>query len=230
VEVHSVAEIQTVRLSLLDCRFVGRAELSEQHVQDLAADLLLRECELPPLQAVQCGQILFLTDGWHRLSALMRAGRKSARCLIRAGDENAARLASASANQGHGLRRSDADKRRAVLLALEAEPGWSDDAVANHCGVSARLVRRMRGDPADPPNCEPTSDAGKPDASPAPARRKNVPDVDRETLVSELERLFSRADRRSRLLGKTTEETLALHRAGNLRELAWLPQREKENA
>src|SRR5262249_19191162 len=44
----------------------------------------------------------------------------------------------------HALRRTNADKRRAVEVALELRPGLSDPAIADHCGVSAEMVRQRR--------------------------------------------------------------------------------------
>lgn len=50
--------------------------------------------------------------------------------------------------QGHGLRRTNADKRRAVMAAL-AHPngrGLSDRLIAEHCGVSDPFVGTVRAE------------------------------------------------------------------------------------
>lgn len=218
-------EIVSLKPSAIDCTLVGRAVLNDAHVADLAADLLIQGVEFPPVQVIRCGTHLYLVDGLHRLEAIKKAGKRSVRCLLKDGDSTLARLEAARANQGHGLRRSDADKRRAVLLCLEAEPEWTDDAVAKHCGVSSRLVRQLRQRESEArEELEPVTTAVE---AHFPAREPK--DIDREILILELARLFARADKRSRLLGKTTEETLALHRAGTLHELAWLPLENKND-
>ncbi|CAH1672360.1 hypothetical protein CHELA20_50910 [Hyphomicrobiales bacterium] len=50
------------------------------------------------------------------------------------------------ANSLHGLRRSNEDKRRAVMRLLEDSvwSGWSDGEVARRCGVSQPFVSSLR--------------------------------------------------------------------------------------
>ena len=48
------------------------------------------------------------------------------------------------ANQPHGLRRTHADKRKAVTLALKLHPEMSDQAIADHCGVSRNMAFGVR--------------------------------------------------------------------------------------
>src|SRR5690606_39168080 len=52
----------------------------------------------------------------------------------------------AAVNQTHGVRRTNADKRRAVRLALETEIGMeqSSRVIAEHVGVSHTFVERLR--------------------------------------------------------------------------------------
>ena len=52
--------------------------------------------------------------------------------------------AACAANQAHGLRRTHADKRKAVTLALKLHPEMSDQAIADHCGVSRNMAFGMR--------------------------------------------------------------------------------------
>ncbi len=55
-------------------------------------------------------------------------------------------LFSVSANATHGLRRTNADKRRAVETLLNDEEwgNWSDREVARRCGVSHPFVINIR--------------------------------------------------------------------------------------
>lgn len=74
------------------------------------------------------------------------AGRKQIPVEIRDGELRDAIRYALSANSSHGLRRSNADKRNAVLVAL-ADPEWaqlSDRQIADLCGVSQPFVGRIR--------------------------------------------------------------------------------------
>jgi hypothetical protein len=55
-----------------------------------------------------------------------------------------ARWLAAGANQKNGIRRTNADKRRAVEMALKAQPKKSYRAVATHVGVSQPFVGSVR--------------------------------------------------------------------------------------
>nr|WP_244557034.1 hypothetical protein [Fulvimarina manganoxydans] len=65
---------------------------------------------------------------------------------IRQGTRRDAILHSVGANATHGMRRTNADKRRAVTRLLEdAEwAAWSDREIARRCGVSQPFVGSMR--------------------------------------------------------------------------------------
>ncbi|QXD15805.1 hypothetical protein GQ464_002330 [Rhodocaloribacter litoris] len=57
-------------------------------------------------------------------------------------------LHSVGANAEHGLRRTGADKRRAVMTLLQDEEWrrWSDREIARRCRVSHPFVAKMRAD------------------------------------------------------------------------------------
>ncbi|SFI85528.1 hypothetical protein SAMN02799642_02923 [Methylobacterium brachiatum] len=69
-------------------------------------------------------------------------------CDVRQGGLRDAILHSAGANAAHGLRRSNADKRRAVLMLLQDEEWgqWNNSEIARRCAVDEGLVRRMRAE------------------------------------------------------------------------------------
>jgi hypothetical protein len=100
----------------------------------------------PPIVLFRDGPRYTLADGFHRVLAARAAGLTEFPALVRAGNERDALLYSVSANAGHGLPRSNADKRKAVSLLL-ADPEWStwsDNAIARYCQVSQVLVSKMR--------------------------------------------------------------------------------------
>ena len=72
----------------------------------------------------------------------------SVSCLVgravSAGSRQDAAWAACAANQTHGLRRTNADKRKAVTLALKRHPEMSDQAIADHCGVSRNMAFGVR--------------------------------------------------------------------------------------
>ena len=88
--------------------------------------------EFPPVDVVTDGQTYWLVDGWQRLEAASHNGIDVFKCSITKGDRRTGLLASVSTNSQHGLRRSHADKRRAVekLLKDPEWVQWSDREIA----------------------------------------------------------------------------------------------------
>jgi DNA modification methylase len=100
----------------------------------------------PPVVVFHDGQEYWCADGFHRLQAAERAGLETVAADVRQGTRRDAVLYSVGANSSHGVRRTNADKRAAVLLLLnDAEWAlWSDGAVASKCGVSQAFVSSLR--------------------------------------------------------------------------------------
>lgn len=94
------------------------------------------------------GNDYWLWDGFHRLDAHKKAGCTSIRANVKQGTRRDAVLASVGANNNHGLRRTNDDKRRAVITLLnDAEwVKWSDREIAQQCKVSHTFVGKMRQD------------------------------------------------------------------------------------
>jgi cell division protein FtsB len=88
----------------------------------------------------------WLADGFHRVAAWSSIGRVEVPAEIRQGDRRRAILHSVAANSAHGLRRTNADKRRAVTTLLEDEEWgqWSNREIARRCAVSDPFVAKMR--------------------------------------------------------------------------------------
>lgn len=101
----------------------------------------------PPPTVFFDGQEYWLADGFHRFAAATQAfPSKPIDCELRQGTLQDAQWFSYSANQSHGLRRTNEDKRRAVIAALSHPQGatMSDRQIAVHCGVSHTLVGENR--------------------------------------------------------------------------------------
>lgn len=100
----------------------------------------------------------WLADGFHRVAAAQRAGLDAVPVVIKPGDRRDALLFAAGANATHGLRRTNADKRRAVeTLLLDPEGEWSqwgDRRIADHVGVSHTFVANRRRQLATVASCD----------------------------------------------------------------------------
>lgn len=92
--------------------------------------------------------VYLVADGFQRLEAAEKEGRDALDFDARAGTREDAILYAAGANSRHGLPMTNADKLRAVTLLLRTEGGrtWTDRRIAEHCGVSAPFVGKVRRD------------------------------------------------------------------------------------
>ena len=118
----------------------------QMFVVDDYAEAMRDGATFPPIIAFYDGQDYWLADGFHRLNAAHQAGLAEIRADIRQGTRRDAILHSVGANAMHGIRRTNDDKRRAVLTLLNDDEwrAWSDREIARRCGVSDRLVNGIR--------------------------------------------------------------------------------------
>jgi hypothetical protein len=86
----------------------------------------------------------WIGDGWHRVLAAKQNGAVSIDADVQAGGRAEALKHALGANALHGNRRTNADKRRCVEIALREFPTLSSRAVAEMCGVSDALVNSAR--------------------------------------------------------------------------------------
>ena len=100
----------------------------------------------PPIVLFSDGNQLILADGLHRYIAFQEANRKEIDALILQGGEREAIFYACGANAEHGLRRTNQDKRKAVLTLLN-DAEWhqmSDNMISGACRVSQPFVSRIR--------------------------------------------------------------------------------------
>jgi hypothetical protein len=102
--------------------------------------------EFPPLVVFFDGADHWLADGFHRWHAHRKAGLTTAEVTVRAGSRRDAVLFSVGANDTHGLRRTTADKQRAIETLLQDPEwaAWSDNAIAKACAVDHKTVAARR--------------------------------------------------------------------------------------
>ena len=120
-----------------------RAGLNEATVADYA-EALADGAKFPPVVVFHDGSRYIAADGFHRIHAAMRIGAPQIECDVRKGSKSDALKFALGCNAHHGLRRTNADKRHAVGMALKEFPKLSDRALAEICIVSDRFVGDMR--------------------------------------------------------------------------------------
>ena len=122
-----------------------RAELNQATVEEYA-EAIKGGASLPPVTLFYDGAHYWLADGFHRYFGAKAAGRTTIHEDITPGMLRDAILYSLSANSKHGLRRSNADKRRAVQTLLD-DPEWSkwsSNEIAKRCAVGVDMVIALR--------------------------------------------------------------------------------------
>lgn len=118
-------------------------------VVDEYADAITNGVELPPGVAFEDADgTLWVADGFHRLAAAERAELRAYPMWCKAGARRDAILFAAGANSAHGLRRTNADKRKVVTTLLQDDEWgrWSDREVARRCAVSNVFVSKVRNE------------------------------------------------------------------------------------
>ena len=133
----------------------SRVELNQETVAEYA-QAFTAGASFPPVVVFFDGANYWLADGFHRYFGARDAGESALHAEIITGTQRDAVLYSLKANATHGLRRTNADKRKAVeTLLKDAEwATWSDRKIADVCGVGAPLVGDVRRS-----ICNPITDA-----------------------------------------------------------------------
>lgn len=110
------------------------------------AEAMEAGASFPPPVVFYDGSAYWLADGFHRVKAHADCGHDKIECDVRQGTLRDAVLHSLSANATHGIPRTPTDRRRVVtrMLSDEEWSQWSDRAIAEHCGVGAELVGKVR--------------------------------------------------------------------------------------
>ncbi len=117
-----------------------RAGLNETTVADYA-EALADGAKFPPVIVFHDGSRYIAADGFHRIHAAQRIGATQIECDVRKGGKSDALKFALGCNAHHGLRRTNADKRHAVELAVREFPAASWPVIAKMCLVSEELVK-----------------------------------------------------------------------------------------
>lgn len=136
-----------LKLELIDTSIQTRYRLDKATVKDYE-EAMRSGAVFPPLVVFseKNSQRYVLADGHHRLAAAELLGKKALPCTINRGTKQDALHFALGANSDHGLRRSNADKRKCVLMAMNcpAYDGWSLRKIADLCRVSRPLVSDIK--------------------------------------------------------------------------------------
>lgn len=134
-----------IQAIVIDKGTQSRAQISEETVTDYAEAMQAGD-QFPAITVYHDGVDYYLADGFHRLHAALRLGRASIQAEVKTGTLRDAILFSLGANDKHGLRRSNADKRKCVRTLLE-DFEWGDltvNEMARICAVSPQLVLAVK--------------------------------------------------------------------------------------
>jgi ParB-like chromosome segregation protein Spo0J len=140
-------KIQLLEISAIrcDCGTQIRASINEATVAEYA-EAMLAGATFPPVTVFHDGSQYVLADGFHRLMATARGEIKRIPADVRPGTKTDALKFALGANTAHGLKRTNADKRRSVELALAEWPNLSNREIARICAVHHDHVGDVRKD------------------------------------------------------------------------------------
>jgi hypothetical protein len=134
---------------VLDERCQPRAVLNPEAVQEYADIYKEGEVDLPALEVVRVNKQYVLIDGFHRLAGARQADLGFVRItVIEECDIGQALWLASAVNQGHGVRRTNEDKRQAVTLAINSDIGEEQSSrdIGAHVGVSKSFVSNVRAE------------------------------------------------------------------------------------
>jgi hypothetical protein len=123
----------------------NRELINETAVAQYTEDLL-NGCIFPAIEIFDDGVHNWLVDGFHRLFAHKRASFKEIEVIVHKGSLRDAQLYALGVNDKHGLQRTNADKRKSVMIALNdlEWQDYSDIKIAAICKVSATFVAKCK--------------------------------------------------------------------------------------
>jgi hypothetical protein len=126
-----------------DASIQCRAEIDVAVVNEYS-DQMTKGAVFPPVELFGTAAKCWIGDGWHRVQAVESNRKDEIEATLHPGGRVDALRHALSANAAHGRRRSNADKRRCVEVALGEFPKLSSNAISKMCGVSDMLVASVR--------------------------------------------------------------------------------------
>ena len=137
-----------VSKAVLDPKLQPRNELNSDAIRQYTADMKAGDI-FPPIDIVNVNGKNYVTSGWHRVLAARGAGKENIDAYITDGTLDDAMWFSCASNVEHdksGSRRTNADKQKAVKMALKLERYQNGQMnyseIARHVGVAKVTVQR----------------------------------------------------------------------------------------
>ncbi len=127
--------IQSIRL---DGNTQSRDGVRQELVNDYAEDMR-GGAVFPPVIVYDDGENMWLSEGFHRVYAAQQSGSLEIEAEVRQGTNRDAQLNSMRSNATHGARRTNADKRRAVEMAIGI---LVEDGKSLH-GITGKIISDM---------------------------------------------------------------------------------------
>jgi hypothetical protein len=165
----------------------SRVKIDENVVAQYA-DEMLNGDQFPPVVLFHDGVDYWLADGFHRYFANKRINAPGISAEVKEGTVREAILHGIKANNKHGLRPTNEDKRKGVMTMLK-DIEWQDYSnrdIAEICGVSHTLVNAIRkeleGKPTGNSSTVKVNSRIAKDPTPDPAVEFNEGEIERETL------------------------------------------------
>ena len=189
-----------------------RDKINEDAVREYA-EVIREGGKMPPVTVFFDGKTYHLADGWHRFFAHKQAAFPEIEAEIHDGTRRDAILFALSANDKHGLRRTNADKRRSVLVLLEdfEWSEWNNTKIAEVCGVSATFVDKIRKEmnTPTPTTRKVTRDGVEYDMDTSKMGKKSKKEPDPEPVIDEKEQKIEEMATEFKAIAEENEELKA---------------------
>jgi hypothetical protein len=137
-----------------------RAKICMETVNSYADDMT-DGAKFPEVELFGTKDKCWIGDGWHRIMAADQIGAIDIPAKLNPGGRAEALKRALGANAVQGQRRSNADKRRCVEIAVAEFPKMSSRAIAELCGVGVDLVISARPQVSDSDTSTVTGTDGK---------------------------------------------------------------------
>ncbi len=170
--------IETIEIAAISRDVQVRVKTDRGTVEDYARAMLADPSAKWPAVVVYRDRktgSLYLSDGNHRLEARIKNGETTIEAEVREGGKREALAHAMGSSKGHGLRFSNADKRKIVGLALK-DPKLKrlkDQELADLIGVSQPFIWKLRqsitiikSEPAEGEATEPSEPTAPPTVDP----------------------------------------------------------------
>ena len=185
--------MQTRSVKLTDIRIDGgtqtRVSLDTETVAEYA-EKMEAGVKFPAVVVFYDGSDYWMADGFHRFHSSRQCGYLDILAEVRTGTRIDALKYALGANRDHALKRSNADKRRCVEIALREFGGMSDRAISEMCGVSNDFVSRHRPQLSLNDSSTPKTRTGldgktrkMPERKPEPAKIQLLPETEPEPIA-----------------------------------------------